>query len=326
MIIGKGAEAYWKNLDEVNALIRDGLSEEIKDDLEDALKVLIGFLLWRAAAAVLIRQPHPLGRGIGFAMEGMALAAGYALNLEFVGSTEERLVKAGFHLAKVVPKDENGTLDDVSKLEMKVAAGEIRPIVAQIATILIMKSGEKVAKGLKPKARKALERYTKKGERGAIECTICEIRSPRQGPTRPYENRNPKAKPEEQRLGALMDRLAQLDGLPGVRRVIGWPESPTPGVRSGDYRLQAADGSLTPADGYQPQPTTSDRNVWDVVVGKATQAVVVIVELPPGSSITDAQARASADAAANYGTRLQRVIYVGDGAVIADAVRDPATP
>jgi hypothetical protein len=59
LIIVKGAEAYVNNLDDVNALIRDGLADEIKDELENALKVLIGFLLYRAIAMALLRQPHP---------------------------------------------------------------------------------------------------------------------------------------------------------------------------------------------------------------------------------------------------------------------------
>jgi hypothetical protein len=322
LIIGKGAEAYWANMEEVNSKIREGLDEAIKDDLEEAIKVLIGFMLWRAVSMALTRQPHPWLKAIGAGMEALAIAAGYALDIEFLGSTEEKLVKAGFHLAKVVPKNDKGEMDEISKLELFVAAGIIRPMVAQIATMLVLKAGEKVARGPKPKAKTEFERVTKEGRRSALECTFCEIRPPRDRPVLPYISANRRASGEEIRLGRLLDRLAQQDALPGARRVVGAPESRTQGVRSGDFRFQAPDGRLIGADAVQPAPTTSDANVWSRVTEKATQAPIIVVELPPGSVVTDAQAIASAQSAANHGTRLQRVIYVRDGRIIADAVRD----
>jgi peptidoglycan hydrolase-like protein with peptidoglycan-binding domain len=175
LIIAKGAEAYWKNLDDVNAMVRSGLSDAIKDELENALKVLIGFLLWKAASFALTRQPHPWLKAIGFGMEGLAEGAGYALQIDFVGSVEARLVKAGVHLAKVVPKDESGNLDPYSQLEMSVAAGEIRPIIAEIAAMLILKVGEKMVKGPKPKAKAEFEAITSNSKRARLQCSFCQL-------------------------------------------------------------------------------------------------------------------------------------------------------
>ncbi len=175
MIIAKGAEAYAENFDDVNDLIRSGLADEIKDELEDAIKVMIGFLLYRAASMALMRQPHPWLKAIGAGMEVTAEAAGYLLQIEFIGSTEDKLVRAGYHLAKVVPRDKDGNMDDLSRMEMTIAADRIRPMVAEIATMIIMAVGERVAKGPKPKAKAEFEAITKNGKRMRLKCTFCEL-------------------------------------------------------------------------------------------------------------------------------------------------------
>jgi hypothetical protein len=108
-------------------------------------------------------------------MEAAAEAAGYLLQIEFVGDTETKLVKAGFHLAKVVPKDQQGHMDDLSKMEMMIAADQIRPMVAEIATMLILAVGERVVKGPKPKSKAELESITSGGKRMRLKCTFCEL-------------------------------------------------------------------------------------------------------------------------------------------------------
>jgi hypothetical protein len=140
----------------------------------------------------------------------------------------------------------------------------------------------------------------------------------------PYVNRNPRASAEEIRLGTFLDQQAQTRKLPDVVRVVGAAESKTPGVRSGDYRFIGFDGGETSADALQPTTGRAD-NVYSSIMGKTTQAKVVVVELGAGNSgqISDADALATARAAVHDSSRLQRVIFVRSGQVIVDVPRTP---
>ena len=141
-----------------------------------------------------------------------------------------------------------------------------------------------------------------------------------QGEPLAYVNRNPRATPDEIRLGTFLDRQAQERRLPGVVRVVGAPE--IKGARSGDYRFVLADGTELGADALQPTTGRAD-NVYSSIMNKTTQAPTVVVELGQGNSatITDAEALATATSAIADTHRLQRVIFVRNGAIIADVQR-----
>ncbi|MBC6471417.1 MAG: hypothetical protein GDA48_00025 [Hormoscilla sp. GM102CHS1] len=66
-----------------------------------------------------------------------------------------------------------------------------------------------------------------------------------------YINNNPRATPDEIRIGEFLHDKAEAGELPGAIAVSGAAE--IPGARSGDYRFIHPYGSQTSAVGMQPQ-------------------------------------------------------------------------
>jgi carboxypeptidase C (cathepsin A)/outer membrane protein OmpA-like peptidoglycan-associated protein len=178
LIFAKGAEVYWENNEEVNRRIRQGLPEEILQSMADALKILAGFLVWRSAAMAFVRSGYPALQAVGAGMELFAEAAQYVLQIEFLGSIEEKLVGAGMELAHVTPKDEGGDYESASQFHLKRAADLIRPIVAETVTQLVQAG---ILKGLSrakavERAKAKLESITERGERTRLRCSSpCEF-------------------------------------------------------------------------------------------------------------------------------------------------------
>jgi len=145
LIVAKGTEAYWDNNEEVNRRVREKLPSEILEHMADAIKILAGFLIWRAAAMAFMRSSIPPLQAVGAGMEVMAEAAGYLMQIEFLGSLESTLVTVGYELSHVTPKDQNNSFDAASVYHLDRAANIIRSIIADVVTQLIQAG---IAKGL----------------------------------------------------------------------------------------------------------------------------------------------------------------------------------
>lgn len=105
----------------------------------------------------------------------------------------------------------------------------------------------------------------------------------------PYVNHNPKATPDEIKLGETLHEKAQAGDVNGIKSVEGAPESPVskkPGIKSGrrgDYVFTLNDGQVVRADKYTP---TSGRieNIADNAIKKGGQAEIVVIELGSGET------------------------------------------
>lgn len=137
----------------------------------------------------------------------------------------------------------------------------------------------------------------------------------------PYVNNNPRATPDEVRVGEYLDGEAQADRLPRAARVEGAGE--IPGEPSGDYRFIEADGTRTAADLYQPEsgnPGSISRNI----IEKGRQAQTVVVELGAGQSgqIDAEGARSMAQSVMDTPDHgVDRVIVIKDSQIIVDYSR-----
>jgi hypothetical protein len=133
-------------------------------------------------------------------------------------------------------------------------------------------------------------------------------------------NRNPRATPDEIRLGELLHGEAQGGGLKGVKSVEGAAESGVKGQRSGDYRFTLGDGRVVSADKYTPGSGRIE-NIADAVMTKSGQAEIVVIEL--GSGKTAGFGAAEACQIADYvattpGHSIKRVVVVKDGKILVD--------
>lgn len=87
----------------------------------------------------------------------------------------------------------------------------------------------------------------------------------------PYVNNNPRATPDEIRVGEFLNNKAQAGELPDVTQVEGAAE--IPGTRSGDYRFIHPDGNQTSADLMQLQ-TRRTRSIAQNIIEKDSQIIV----------------------------------------------------
>jgi peptidoglycan hydrolase-like protein with peptidoglycan-binding domain len=176
LLVTRGAEAYWKNREEVDKRVQKGLDAEVAQHMGQAVLLIIGFLSYRAAAMALQRTRHAVLQAVGASMEVLADAAGFILQIDFIGSLEATLVGAGFEMVHATPPEEGKSgYDALSEMHIERAAAMIRPVIADIVVQLILAG---VAKGLsREKAREAaraeLEGVTKGGKRARIKCTVC---------------------------------------------------------------------------------------------------------------------------------------------------------
>lgn len=137
----------------------------------------------------------------------------------------------------------------------------------------------------------------------------------------PYVNNNPRATPDEIRIGELLDNKAQAGELSGAIRVEGAAE--IPGARSADYSFIHPDGSETSADLMQPQ-TRRIRSITQNIIEKSGQATIVVVELGMGESSqieVDAAASMAENVISTPDHSINRVIVIKDGEIIVDLSR-----
>jgi peptidoglycan hydrolase-like protein with peptidoglycan-binding domain len=178
LLVVRGAEAYWQNREEVDKRVQKGLDAEVAQHMGQAVVLIAGFLSYRAMAMALQRTRHAVLQAVGASMEVLAEAAGFILQIDFIGSLEATLVGAGFELVHATPPEEGKTgYDALSEMHIERAAAMIRPVIADIVTQLILAG---IAKGLsRDKAREAarleLEGVTKGGKRARIKCTVCSL-------------------------------------------------------------------------------------------------------------------------------------------------------
>jgi hypothetical protein len=134
----------------------------------------------------------------------------------------------------------------------------------------------------------------------------------------PYVNNNPRATPDEIRVGEFLNDKAQTGELSDVTQVEGAAE--IPGTRSGDYRFIHPDGSQTSADLMQPQ-TRRTRSIAQNIIEKDGQAEIVVVELGIGESSAigvDAAQSMAESVLTTPGHRINRIIIIKDGQIIVD--------
>ena len=133
-----------------------------------------------------------------------------------------------------------------------------------------------------------------------------------------YVNLNPKATPDEVRLGTFLHRRALAGDLPGVRTVAGAPE--VPGQRSGDYRFVLHDGRVVSVDLYQPE-STNTRSIAMHIMQKSGQAMVIVIELGRRRSghIGDEEATHMVqEILATPGHTINRIMVIRDEMIIVD--------
>ena len=136
-----------------------------------------------------------------------------------------------------------------------------------------------------------------------------------------YVNRNPKATPDEVRLGTFLQHCAVAGRLPGVKAVEGAPE--VPGQRSGDYRFILDDGRVLSADLYQPV-SANTRSIAAHVMQKSGQATVVVLELGRGNSDRIGVREAThmvQEILDTPGHTINRLLVIRHGVIIVDSSR-----
>jgi hypothetical protein len=137
----------------------------------------------------------------------------------------------------------------------------------------------------------------------------------------PYVNNNPRATPDEIRVGEFLNDKAQAGELPDVTQVEGAAE--IPGTRSGDYRFIHPNGSQTSADLMQPQ-TRRTRSIAQNIIEKDGQAEIVVVDLGIGESRAievDAAQSMAESVITTPGHSINRIIIIKDGQIIVDMSR-----
>lgn len=172
-MVAHAASTYFDNIELVNARVRVGLSGEVKRRFAEALPVFVGFLAGHGLSTLLMASANPIGVGAGLALRGLLVAAGYVLEIDFLGSSLAHLLEAAGHLTRV-RKDSTGTLTELSTHHLDAAATIIRAMVADVALTLATVGLTRLLRG-----------------RTAIECSRCRFR----------RRRTP-----ERRLGAVRQR------------------------------------------------------------------------------------------------------------------------
>ena len=135
LMVVRGAQAYMDNMPLVNDAVLQGpppLEQEVLDKFEAMLPLFMGFLAGHGLSSFLIASANPVLAGIGAALKGLLIAAGYLMDIEFIGSATERLLDAGYHLSRVV-KNPDGRLTELSRHHLTEGARPIREMIADLA-------------------------------------------------------------------------------------------------------------------------------------------------------------------------------------------------
>jgi hypothetical protein len=161
-----GAEMYFKHIEKVNKETFNGLSNEVIQKFEDMLPVFVGFLAGHGVSTFLARVPNPYVAGVGLALKGLLVGAGYVLQIDFGAGALSRLMLAAAYLSKFEQNDK-GELSEISEDNVKLAAGVLREMIAEIAVMFAT-----AALG------KLLSRASPGGKQLKIECTHCDLKGP----------------------------------------------------------------------------------------------------------------------------------------------------
>lgn len=133
-----------------------------------------------------------------------------------------------------------------------------------------------------------------------------------------YINNNPRATPDEIRVGEFLNNKAEAGELTGAIRVEGTAERPN--IRTGDYSFFHPDATQTSADLMQPQ-TRRTRSLAQNIIEKDGQAEIVVVELGIGDSAlleVDEVQRMAQGVINTPGHSIDRIIIIKDSQIIVD--------
>lgn len=170
-LIARGAEALYDNFGPVRDLVVQGLDDETKKELLQAVETLAFFLVAKGAILAAERSNVPALQAMGAAADGLLAIGQLLLDIDMVGTTVSLLVQAGYHLCRV-HKDENGMYTATAKYEMAAAADIIRHMLAMVVSQAILKEGlGKTEAGYK-KVREKLGRAAG-GEASRLRCNTC---------------------------------------------------------------------------------------------------------------------------------------------------------
>ena len=164
----EAAQIYFDNVEQVNNVVQNGLSEEIQQRFEETLPFFIGFLAGHGLSTFLMRVPNPTVAGVGLALKGLLTAAGYIMSIDFAGQALSMLFDAAYHLSRV-EQNEQGELTQLSARHLDAAAVPIRRMVAEVALSVTTLALTRALRG-----------------RATIECTRCRVRRVRRRQQRRY--------------------------------------------------------------------------------------------------------------------------------------------
>jgi hypothetical protein len=170
LMVVRGAQAYMDNMSLVNDAVIQGpppLEQEVLDKFEAMLPLFMGFLAGHALSSFLIASANPVLAGIGAALKGLLIAAGYLMDIEFIGSATERLLDAGYHLSRVV-KNPDGRLTELSRHHLTEGARPIREMIADLAAMWL-------AREMGELAGRSIGDALRNHEVDRIECTRCKF-------------------------------------------------------------------------------------------------------------------------------------------------------
>jgi hypothetical protein len=134
-LVKQAAVVYKENSEEVNAIVKKGLLNELKEvgkKFIEGLPMFAAFIIGSALSGWLIRTMQPPLIAAGGLLKGLILAAEYAMDIDFVGSTMSRLYESAQWLARV-GRDAEGKIDNISRVYLELAAVPLRKVVAEVA-------------------------------------------------------------------------------------------------------------------------------------------------------------------------------------------------
>lgn len=168
-----GAERYFEFKDAFDAAVQARLPGAVKEVLEDTLVMLIGFLGFKGLAWWLKSTGHPAAIAVGAAIDGILLAAEWYLNLDFLGSSMQRLIDIGTDLS-MVSKDDTGAMTVLAQTHFGSAADKTARTIADIGTMLALHFASKAYKGKTgQEGRRAFLKDARSGEKVNLHCNTC---------------------------------------------------------------------------------------------------------------------------------------------------------
>jgi len=235
LTVVRGAQAYMDNMPLVNAAVIDGpppLSKEVIDKFEAMLPMFLGFLAGHALSTFLMASANPVLAAIGAALKGLLVAAGYVMDMEFLGGAMERLMDAGYHLSRVV-KNPDGRLTELSQHHLTEGARPIREMIADLAAMWLVRELGEVA-------GRSIGEALRNREVDRIECTRCSFK---------------------RRERRVRQRQAEANELLGTNQ--GWTRERIAGERT---RIRERERATDPREVRHPDDASSHGVPTDVIL------------------------------------------------------------